>query len=256
MTRKLTLTAIEGIPMVLPEDSLEDVVLDALAAQECTLQDGDALVLTQKIVSKMEGRTLDLNQITPSPAAEALAVETGKDARLLEAILQESSAVLRTRPGLVIVRHRLGFVCANAGIDQSNIDGGGEDGQRILLLPLDPDASAQRLHTVIRQKFGVDVGVLIIDSHGRAWRRGIVGITIGVAGFPALVDMRGKPDLFNRPLQITQIGLADEIAAAASVLMGQANESCPLVHVRGIPYPLKAGTLQELLRPEEEDLFL
>ena len=164
--------------------------------------------------------------------------------------------MLRTRPGVIIVEHRLGFVCASAGIDHSNVRGPhGAPGDWVLLLPDDPDASAQRLRLRLETASGARLGVLIIDSHGRAWRMGTVGVAIGLAGLPGLVDMRGWPDLFDFHLQITQVGAADELAAAASLVMGQAAEGIPVVHVRGFPYPLREGSLSELLRPREQDLF-
>jgi coenzyme F420-0:L-glutamate ligase/coenzyme F420-1:gamma-L-glutamate ligase len=185
-----------------------------------------------------------------------LGAQIEKDPRLVELVLQESRAVLRTRLGTVIVEHKLGFVCANAGIDHSNVAGEGTQQQEwVLLLPTDPDSSAQQLRRRFEQAGGCHLGVLIIDSHGRAWRQGVVGTTIGLAGLPGLVDLRGKPDLFGYTLRITQIGAADELAAAASLVMGQAAEGTPLVHVRGFPYPLREGSLQELLRPKEQDLF-
>jgi len=209
-------------------------------------------VIAQKIISKAEDRRVTLADVQPSAEARALADSVEKDPALVELVLQESQQVLRTRPGLMIVEHRLGFVCANAGIDRSNVEDGGES---VLLLPIDPDGSGQSIRAGLSAQFGVDIGVLIVDSHGRAWRMGTVGVAIGVAGFPALKDMRGEPDLFGRRLEITQIGLADEACAAASILMGQASENCPVVHLRGLPYPLREGSLAELIRPEEEDLF-
>ncbi len=187
--------------------------------------------------------------------------ETEKDARLVELILQESKEVLRTRLGTIIVEHKLGFVCANAGIDHSNVsalqgEGSGvKEEEWVLLLPEAPDRSAERIRQAIQSKTGKKFGVLIIDSHGRAWRNGTVGIAIGIAGLPGLQDLRGEPDLFGFTLRITQVGVADELAAAASLVMGQAAEGTPVVHVRGFPYPLREGSLQELLRPKEQDLF-
>jgi coenzyme F420-0:L-glutamate ligase/coenzyme F420-1:gamma-L-glutamate ligase len=163
---------------------------------------------------------------------------------------------LRTRPGSIIVEHRLGFVCANAGIDHSNVAGEGVPGEEwVLLLPLDPDASAQALRQHLQRAGRVKLGVMIIDSHGRAWRLGTVGMAIGLAGLPGLVDLRGQPDLFGYNLRITQVGAADELAAAASLVMGQAAEGTPVVHARGFPYPLREAGLQELMRPTETDLF-
>jgi coenzyme F420-0:L-glutamate ligase/coenzyme F420-1:gamma-L-glutamate ligase len=194
--------------------------------------------------------------VTPSSRAEELSSQTAKDPRLLELILQESKQILRTRPGTIIVEHRLGFVCANAGIDHSNVRGeGGQVEDWVLLLPENPDATAQDLRQRLEAASGARLGVLIIDSHGRAWRLGTVGIAIGVSGLPGLMDLRGQPDLFDFRLQITQVGVADELAAAASLVMGQAAEGMPVVHVRGFPYSLREASLNELLRPREMDLF-
>jgi coenzyme F420-0:L-glutamate ligase/coenzyme F420-1:gamma-L-glutamate ligase len=269
----LTLTALSGIPLIRQGDNLADIVVRALQGNEISLEENDILVFAQKIVSKTEGRSIDLATITPSPRAVELAAQTEKDARLVELILQESKEVVRTRPGTLIVEHRLGFVCANAGIDHSNVDSPLPLGDReafrsvaeegpgvraeewVLLLPTDPDRSAEALRQDIRSKTGKRVGILIIDSHGRAWRNGTVGAAIGIAGLPGLQDLRGQPDLFGLTLRITQVGVADELAAAASLIMGQAAEGTPVVHVRGFPYPLREGSLKELLRPKEQDLF-
>ena len=253
---QLILTALPGIPLIEPGDDLGAHIGEALLRAERRLVDGDVLAVTSKIVAKSEGRQVDLNDVIPSPEAHRLAVETHKDPRELEVILGESRKVLRTRPGLIIVEHRLGFVCANAGVDHSNLAADGSTrADRVLLLPENPDASARALRAYFAGQTGADIGVLIVDSHGRAWRMGTIGVAVGVAGFPALVDLRGEPDLFGEILQVTQIGLADEIAGAASALMGQADEGYPVVHVRGLPYPLRDGSLAELLRPEEKDLF-
>jgi coenzyme F420-0:L-glutamate ligase/coenzyme F420-1:gamma-L-glutamate ligase len=253
---QLVLTALPGIPLIEPGDDLAARIGEALERAGLKLMDGDVLAVTSKIVAKAEGRRVDLNHVTPSPEALRLAAETHKDPREMEVILGESRKVLRTRPGLIIVEHRLGFVCANAGVDHSNLAADGSArADRVLMLPEDPDASAHALREHFTRRSGAQLGVLILDSHGRAWREGTVGVAVGVAGFPALVDLRGKPDLFGETLQVTQVGLADEIAGAASVLMGQADEGHPVVHVRGLPYPLRNGSLAELLRPEEKDLF-
>jgi coenzyme F420-0:L-glutamate ligase/coenzyme F420-1:gamma-L-glutamate ligase len=252
----LTITSLSGIPIIRPGDNLVDLIRTALARTGITLQDGDILVLAQKIVSKAEGRLVNLAGVRPSQRAAALGAQIDKDARLVELVLQESREVLRTRPGTIIVEHRLGFVCANAGIDHSNVAGtGNEDEEWVLLLPEDPDGSAQRIRRGLEEACGVHLGVMIIDSHGRAWRQGTVGAAIGLSGMPGLVDLRGTPDLFDYTLRITQVGAADELAAGASLLMGQAAEGTPAVHVRGFPYPLREGSITELLRPREQDLF-
>ena len=252
----LTLTPLTGIPLIRHGDNLADVVVYALQSSHIAPQDNDVLVLAQKIVSKAEGRAVSLRAITPSEHARELASSVDKDARLVELILRESRQILRAKPGTLIVEHKLGFVCANAGIDHSNVAPPTTDGDEwVLLLPEAPDHSAERLRQEIERKTQTKLGILIIDSHGRAWRNGTVGAAIGVAGLPALQDLRGEPDLFGFKLRITQVGTADELAAAASLVMGQAAEGTPVVHVRGFPYPLRESSLGELLRPREQDLF-
>jgi coenzyme F420-0:L-glutamate ligase/coenzyme F420-1:gamma-L-glutamate ligase len=251
--KPLVLTPLQGLPIVQPGDDLAALLLAALLRQGLTLQDGDVIVLAQKIVSKAEGRYRHLGEVTPSARALELAALTEKDPRLVQLILDESNEVLRARPGLLVVEHRLGFVSANAGIDHSNLPGSDEDAY--LLLPQDPDASASRLRSVLEQASAAKLGVLIIDSHGRAWREGTLGTTIGLSGLPGLVDLRGTPDLAGRPLRVTQLAAGDELAAAASLAMGQAAEGCPAVHVRGFPYALREATLSELLRPRGRDEF-
>lgn len=242
--------------MVQAGDDLAELIVQVLPLNNIVLESGDILVLAQKIVSKAEGRKVNLNDIHPSEQAYRYAQETGKDPRLVELILRESHEVLRTRPGVMIVQHRLGFICASAGIDHSNVPPDyGEAEEWVLLLPKNPDASAQRIRQRLEEKFGLCLGVMIIDSHGRAWRLGTVGVAIGISGMPGLVDLRGTPDLCGFRLQITQVGAADELAAAASLVMGQAAEGTPVVHVRGFPYPLREGCLHELLRPKDLDLF-
>ena len=245
-------TSLPGIPIIQPGDDLVSIILASLQQAGINLSDGDILVLAQKIVSKAESRLFDLAQVTPSESAYQLAASTEKDPRLVELILRESRQVLRSRPGSIIVEHRLGFVCASAGIDHSNVQG---EEEWVLLLPENPDASAQRIRAGLEEASGNRLGVMIIDSHGRAWRLGTVGVAIGLSGIPGLVDLRGQPDLFGYTLRITLIGAADELAAGASLVMGQAAEGTPVIHVRGFPYPLSDGSLQELLRPKENDLF-
>ena len=252
----LSLTPLASIPLIQPGDDLVPIILRALNNTDIILQDGDILVLAQKIVSKSENRLVNLAQVKPSQRAIELAQSIEKDARLIELILGESNTVLRTRPGTIIVEHRLGFVCANACIDHSNVAGeGNPDDEWVLLLPSDPDASAQAIRQRLEEASGKHLGVMIIDSHGRAWRTGTVGVAIGLSGLPGLADLRGWPDLFGYILRITQVGVADELAAAASLVMGQAAEGTPVVHVRGFPYPLREGNLNELIRPKEQDLF-
>ena len=249
----LILNALTGIPLIQKDDDLGNILGLALDENQITLEDGDVLILAQKIISKAEGRIVDLETVTPSPEALRLADETQKNPRLVELILQESAQVLRSRPGLIIVEHKLGFVSANAGIDRSNVAGKGEE--KVLLLPENPDQSANRLRDYFQKKHGVDLGILIIDSHGRAWRNGTVGISIGFSGLPGIVDLRGGSDLFDYKLQATEVAAVDELAAGASLLMGQAAEGLPVVHARGFPYPLREGSFSELPRKRARDLF-
>ena len=261
----LTLTPLQNIPLIRQDDDLADIIINSLQETGIELEDNDIIVLAQKIVSKVEGRTVNLADVGPSQRAIDLAEETQKDSRLIELILQESNEVLRTRIGTIIVEHKLGFVCANAGIDHSNVSSplpwGDRPGERekpeewVLLLPQNPDISARKMRDEIESKSGKTIGVLIIDSHGRAWRNGTIGMAIGISGIPGLQDLRGEPDLFGTELRITQVGVADELAAAASLMMGQAAEGTPVVHARGFPYPLRDGSLNELIRPKEQDLF-
>jgi coenzyme F420-0:L-glutamate ligase / coenzyme F420-1:gamma-L-glutamate ligase len=253
-TARMALTALGDIPLIQAGDDLAELILHSLAAAEISLEDGDVLVLAQKIVSKAEGCEVRLSDVQPSARAEELAAETSKDPRFVEVVLQDSREVLRARPGTIIVEHRLGFVCANAGVDRSNVAQPGDD-ERLLRLPLDPDGTCADLRERLHAATGAHVGVIINDSHGRAWRTGTVGVALGAAGVPALLDLRGHPDLFDYALQVTQVGLADELAAAASLLMGQADEGRPVIHIRGCPYTLREGTAQELIRPKEMDLF-
>ena len=256
MPKPLTLTPLADFPLIRQGDNLADILLSRLATSGLELADGDILVLAQKIISKAEGRMVDLNGVTPGARALELAGKTEKDPRIVELILRESSEVMRVRLGTLIVQHRLGFVCANAGIDHSNVAGEG-DAQRefVLLLPENPDRSASQVREQVASATGRQIGVLIIDSHGRAWRNGTVGVAIGISGLPGLADLRGQQDLFGYTLKNTLVGAADELAAAASLVMGQAAEGTPAVHVRGFPYALRPASLEELLRPRDQDLF-
>ena len=256
MAHRLVFTALSGIPRIRPGDDLAELIWQALARERILLEPDDVIVVTQKIVSKAEGRHVNLRMVSPSPRAIELAAETGKDARLLEVILQESRSLLRARPGLIIVEHRLGLVCANAGVDHSNVESpDGGEGEWVLCLPEDPDRSAEEIRKGLEARSGVALGVLVTDSHGRAWRLGTVGVAVGAAGFAALLDLRGQPDLFDYKLQATVVGLADEIAAGASALMGQAAEGRPVIHMRGLRAGDAHATAADLLRPLEEDLF-
>jgi coenzyme F420-0:L-glutamate ligase / coenzyme F420-1:gamma-L-glutamate ligase len=250
----LEVIALEGLPIVKPRDDLVELIGSALKRNGIAPRAGDVIVVAQKIVSKAEGRIVDLATVEPSAEARALAAEIGKDARLIEVILSESIRVVRTRRGVLIVEHRLGFIMANAGVDQSNV--GPEDGaHRVLLLPQNPDGSAETLRRGLEAASGVDVAIVINDSFGRPWRQGTMGVAIGVAGLPAVVDLRGRPDLFGRALEVSAIGFADEVAAAASLLMGQADEGSPVVLIRGLHWFGPQSTAASLVRPPHEDLF-
>lgn len=252
----LTLFALKGLPLVSPGDDLARLIIETLKKNDQTLRDGDVVVIAQKIVSKAEGRLVNLTTVTPTEAAINYAHLTGKDPRMIELILSESKNILRVRKNLIIVEHRLGFISANAGIDHSNVSGPWGDAKDwVLLLPENPDASAQGVREKLEAHYDCRLGVLIIDSHGRAWRLGTTGITIGLSGLPGLVDLRGEPDLFDYRLRVTQVAASDELAAGASLMMGQAREGLPVVLARGFPYPLREGSLSELIRPEDEDLF-
>jgi coenzyme F420-0:L-glutamate ligase/coenzyme F420-1:gamma-L-glutamate ligase len=244
--------ALPGIPVVQPGDDLAGLILDALKRAELTLQAGDVLVVTSKIVSKAEGRFVVLDSVQPSDEAHKLAAQTGKDPRMVELVLRESAAVSRTASNVLVVRHRLGFVSANAGIDQSNVDG--TDAQ-VLLLPVDPDASARQIHERLHAATGVAVGIVISDSHGRPFRLGNVGVAVGVAGMPALVDLRGQHDMFGRVLRISVQGYADMVASAACLLTGEGGEGLPVVLLRGLNFPAEDGHAADLYRPAAQDLY-
>jgi coenzyme F420-0:L-glutamate ligase/coenzyme F420-1:gamma-L-glutamate ligase len=250
---QLTLVALPGIPYVQPGDNIARLIVEGLSTAHLVLEPGDVLVVTSKLVSKAEGRLVDLRTVTPSPRADEVAQTTHKDPRLVELILNESTGIARMRDEVLIVRHRLGLTLANAGIDHSNVDQDGENW--VLLLPENPDVSAHHLRQEIGDLTGVLPGVVISDSHGRPFRIGTVGVAIGLAGFPAVWDMRGRRDLFGHVLRVTVTGLGDEIAAAAGLLSGQAAEGLPVVLVRGLQLPAGDGCAADLIRPAELDLY-
>jgi coenzyme F420-0:L-glutamate ligase/coenzyme F420-1:gamma-L-glutamate ligase len=254
MTTQLVLTAIPNIPLIQRGDDLAAIVLRGLRDANIELQNDDVLVLAQKIVSKAEGRMVRLRDVTPSPRAIELANQSNKDARFCEVVLWDTREIVRVRDGLIIVETHHGWVCANAGIDRSNVAPHDEN-EWVLRLPEDADRSARELRERLRQETSRDVGIIVNDSHGRAWRNGAVGVAIGVAGIPAVEDLRGKPDLFGYQLQVTTVGIADQIASAASLLQGQADEGRPIVHVRGVPMTRREGSAREIVRTKEHDLF-
>ncbi len=253
--RTSTLLALEGLPHVSRGDDLAELILVGAQRNGLTWQDGDIVVVAQKIVSKSEGRLFALEDVVASEGARQLAANTNKDARLVELVLRESREVIRERANVLIVEHRLGHVMANAGIDRSNLDAPPDEEDVALLLPEDPDQSAAQLRSKLQEKTGVRLGVIVSDSFGRAWRLGTVGVAIGVAGPPALLDRRGDSDLFGRTLQITEIGYADAVAAAAVLMMGEGNEGCPVVIARGFDWVQTDQTSRNVLRPREQDLF-
>lgn len=248
----LNLIALPGIPLIQPGDDLAQLILQALERAALTLQTGDVLVVTSKIVSKAEGRIFNLNDVVPGEEAARVAAETLKDPRIVQLVLNESLAISRSAPGVLITRHRLGFVSASSGIDQSNVDGGEE---RVLLLPLDPDASARAIRAALLAATEAEVGIVISDSHGRPFRIGNAGVAIGIAGMPALLDLRGHTDLFGRELKMSIQAYADEVASAANLLTGEAAEGLPVVLVRGLDFPPQDGHASEYNRPLEQDLF-
>ncbi len=251
---QLTLTALPNVPLIQRGDDLAAIILRGLAEAGIALADGDVFILAQKIVSKAEGRMTRLRDVTPSPRAIELANQSGKDARFCEVVLWDTREIVRVRDGLIIVETNQGWVCANAGIDRSNV-APHDDEEWVLRLPEDADRSARDLRARLRELTGHAVGIVINDTHGRAWRNGAVGVAIGVAGLPAIEDLRGQPDLFGYQLQVTLVGLADQIASAASLVQGQADEGRPIVHARGIPRSPGEGSAREIVRAKVMDLF-
>jgi len=253
MAAQVQLIALPNIPLVNPGDNLAQLIADASRSLQPALATTDIVVVAQKIVSKAENCYVRLADVTPSARAQELAQLTGKPAELVEVILQDTAEVIRARPGLLVVQHKLGFISANAGVDHSNA--AAEPGL-VLRLPANPDASARAIRRGLAEQLGVEPPVLVIDSHGRAWRIGTVGVAIGVSGISPVQNLRGAPDLFGEPLQYTDVGFTDQIAAAASLLMGQAAEGCPVVIVRGLPFtPDNQATAAAVLRPKETDAF-
>jgi coenzyme F420-0:L-glutamate ligase/coenzyme F420-1:gamma-L-glutamate ligase len=248
----LQLYALGNFPMVQPGDDLFALLQRSLQDNDRYLAKGDVLVIAQKIVSKAEDRYVDLVTVTPSAKALELAEAVDKDPRLVELILRESREVVRCKPGVVIVEHLLGYVHANAGIDRSNVEGGDT---MVLLLPKDPDASAASLRQRIAAELGVDVAIIINDSAGRAWREGAIGFALGSAGFEPVVDLVGSKDLLGRPMQVTTVAVADELAAAASFLMGQSDEGVPVVLVCGANLRSSSAGSGSLIRARAADLF-
>lgn len=250
--RELSLFAVPGIPLIHRGDDLVQVMLAALASAGQQLRDGDVLVIAQKLVSKAEGRAVALSTVVPSPRAIELAAATDKEPAIVQLILDESRAVLRHRPGVIIVEHKLGFVAANAGIDRSNVD---PDSDLVLLLPIDPDASAAAIRAGLQRALQIRLGIIIADSVGRAWRMGTTGMTLGSAGVEALANLRGRADMFGRILQVSEHAVADAIAAAAELIIGEADEATPVVVARGLDQGRSDQDSKVLLRPPQDDMF-
>ncbi|MDG1737168.1 MAG: coenzyme F420-0:L-glutamate ligase [Paracoccaceae bacterium] len=258
MTDQIVLTPLDGLPLVEKGDDLCGIVVSGLEDAKIEPKAGDIFVGAQKVISKAEGRTVDLNTVSPGKAAMDLATETGKDPRVVELILSESKSVIRKKTGVLIVEHNRGWIMANAGIDASNVSSS-EGAENVLLLPLDPDESARKLRDQLVAHFGCDIAVVISDSFGRPWRIGTTGVAIGSAGLPSLWDRRGETDLFGRELLVTQQAIGDEVATAASLLQGQTSEGRPVVHIRGLDYSAHASAIErpakDLIRDASEDLF-
>jgi len=254
MAGQINIIALKGVPLVHPGDDLVKIIINALTLSNECLKNGDILVVAQKIISKAEGRIVALDSVSPSERAKKLAIKLGKDPRQIELVLQESREIVRSKPGVVIVEQNLGLVMANAGIDRSNVVQQSDE-EYVLLLPVDPDASSNSLREKINKRLGVKVGIIINDSIGRAWRVGTTGHAIGVAGLPAVIDLRGEKDMFGKELLVSEQAVADELASAASLLQGQASEALPIVVIRGFKFNATNQTAKALIRERDMDMF-
>ncbi len=250
---KLEVIALNNLPSIKEDDDIAKIILNHSRENNLDIQENDIFVIAQKIISKSEGRLIDLQRVETSRKAEEIAKEVSKDPRLVELIIQESNEIIRIQDGVIIVEHRLGHILANAGIDQSNI----EDGEgHVLLLPENPNKSAEQIRRDLELSLGIRISVIISDSMGRAWRLGTTGHAIGSSGVKTIIDLRGKSkDLFGRELQTTVIGFADQIASAAALVIGESNEGKPVAIVRGIDMPSDSDNVNDLIRPKKEDLF-
>jgi coenzyme F420-0:L-glutamate ligase / coenzyme F420-1:gamma-L-glutamate ligase len=248
---RISIIPVKNIPLIQEGDDLIVLLLRAIEASQESLKDKDIVVFSHKIISKAEGRTVDLNSVKPSEWALALGNEVGKDPRVVHLILEESTCIVRKAYERLIVKHKGGWICANAGIDYSNVPG-----DYVALLPRDPDGTAESLRNRIRHELGVEVAVMIIDSQGRPFRKGVVSVALGYSGMQGLINRVGDEDLYGYVLRSTEVALADQVASAASMAMGEGNEGLPVVIVRGIHTIGKGGSAKDLLRDEHEDLFL
>lgn len=258
MLDHITLQAVKNFPMINGGDDLISIICNKLKENELTLVNGDILVLAQKIVSKSQNLFVDLRTISPSKKAEELAQKVGKDPRLIEVILSESRSIIRQAPGILITEHKSGWIMANAGIDSSNVDQNGSDGNKVLLLPENPDQTCSCYAKELEDKLCVKIGIIINDSFGRPWRYGAIGVAIGSAGLPSLWDRRGERDIYGKVLKVTQQAPIDELASAASVLQGQGAEGLPVVLIRGYQFDPSNAPIRpaaDLIRNKSEDLF-
>ncbi|BDH79026.1 F420-0--gamma-glutamyl ligase [Methanothermobacter tenebrarum] len=249
---EIKIIGLSTIPLIKEGDDLANIIIEASKREDKKIEDGDIIVIAETIVSKAEGNKINLKGIKPTPAAKRLAEQTGKDPRLVEAILRESKDIIKVGHDFIISETKHGFICANAGIDESNVEEG-----MATPLPEDPDATAENIRSSLIDKLGKDIIVIIADTQGRPFREGAVGVAVGVSGMSPIWDRRGETDLYGKSLKTTKIAVADEIASAASMVMGQANEGIPIVIIKGYPHNhLKAeGTSKDLLRPKELDVF-
>lgn len=254
MSDALCISPLPGIPIVEPGNDIASLVASALDRCGIRPRPQDVLVIAQKIVSKSENRFVRLRDVTPTERAISIAKATKKDPRLVEVILSESKEVVRYKPGVLITEHRLGFVAANAGVDQSNVCQDEQD-DRVLLLPQNPDRTAERIRESLQNRYGVAMGIVINDSFGRPWRNGIVSVALGAAGLPAVRSLVGKPDLYGRKMRVTECGFADQIATAASLVMGETNEGMPVIHIRGLGWNEPELPARSLIRSLQEDMF-
>jgi coenzyme F420-0:L-glutamate ligase / coenzyme F420-1:gamma-L-glutamate ligase len=255
MTTSFEAFAVAGIPLLKSGDDLAKIICEKLKDNGRSLHAGDIVVVAQKAISKVEGRMIDLATVTPSARAEEISLQCGKDSREVELILSESTSILRTGENLLIVQHRNGAILANAGMDRSNVSAD-DDSETVLLLPLDADASAEVLKEEIKKICGIDVAVVINDSLGRPWRLGTTGVAIGIAGLPAILDLRGDTDLFGRELKVSLQAIGDELSSTAALIQGQGAEGQPVAVIRGdFNWSEPDGPATDLIRPEDMDLF-
>jgi coenzyme F420-0:L-glutamate ligase / coenzyme F420-1:gamma-L-glutamate ligase len=251
---EIKIIGLNGVPIINEGDDLAKIIICSIKNQGLKIDDGDVLIIAETAVVKAEGRIIDLRKIRPSEKALKLAKQTGKDVKLVEAIIQESEEIIKVGPDFIISETKHGFVCANAGIDESNVDIG-----LATPIPDDPDTSADLLKKALQKRFGKDIAVIIADTQGRAFREGAIGVAIGVSGIDPLWDRSGELDLYGRELKTTMVAVADELSAAASLIMGQANEGIPVAIIKGIPYFKKLKTeessIKALIRPKKYDVF-